>query len=63
LLRQGVMADESHLNLSIHPWDRAMSLPVVIAPVGKAGTYSSRGEVKAANAAKTVGADVPDRAS
>ena len=49
LLRQRVMMDESHLNLSIHLWDQAMSLPVVLGPVGMAGMYSSRGEVKAAN--------------
>ena len=63
LLRQRVMVDESRLNLSIQLWDQTMSLPVVLGPVGRAGMYSSRGEVKAANAAKTVGADVPDRAS
>ena len=55
LLRQRVMVDESHLNLSIRLWDQAMSLPVVLGPVGMAGMYSSRGEVKAANAAKAVG--------
>jgi L-lactate dehydrogenase (cytochrome) len=31
-----------------------MSLPVVLGPVGMAGMYSIRGEVKAANAAKSV---------
>jgi L-lactate dehydrogenase (cytochrome) len=55
LLRQRVMVDESHLNLSIRLWDQALSLPVVPGPVGMAGMYSSRGEVKAANAAKAVG--------
>jgi L-lactate dehydrogenase (cytochrome) len=55
LLRQRVMVDESHLNLSIHLWDQALSLPVVLGPAGMAGMYSSRGEVKAANAAKAVG--------
>src|SRR5580700_476685 len=55
LLRQRVMVDESHLNLSIHLWDQAMSLPIVLGPVGMAGMYSSRGEVKAANAAKAAG--------
>jgi L-lactate dehydrogenase (cytochrome) len=54
-LRQRVMVDESHLSLSIHLWDQAMSLPVVLGPVGMAGMYSSRGEVKAANAAKAAG--------
>jgi L-lactate dehydrogenase (cytochrome) len=52
LLRQRVMVDESHLNLSIDLWDQTMSLPVILGPVGMAGMYSSRGEVKAANAAK-----------
>src|SRR5580693_6524167 len=55
LLRQRVMVDESHVNLSIKLWDQALSLPVVLGPVGMAGMYSSRGEVKAANAAKAVG--------
>jgi L-lactate dehydrogenase (cytochrome) len=55
LLRQRVMVDESHLNLSIDLWDQTLSLPVVLGPVGMAGMYSSRGEVKAANAAKSVG--------
>ena len=55
LLRQRVMVDESHLNLSIQLWDQALTLPVVLGPVGMAGMYSSRGEVKAANAAKAVG--------
>ena len=45
LLRQRVMMDGSHLNLSIQLWDQTMSLPVVLGPVGM---YSSRGEVKAA---------------
>jgi isopentenyl diphosphate isomerase/L-lactate dehydrogenase-like FMN-dependent dehydrogenase len=55
LLRQRVMVDESRLKLSIQLWDQALSLPVVLGPVGMAGMYSSRGEVKAANAAKAVG--------
>jgi isopentenyl diphosphate isomerase/L-lactate dehydrogenase-like FMN-dependent dehydrogenase len=55
LLRQRVMVDESRLNLSIQLWDQAMSLPVVLGPVGMAGMYSSRGEVKAAKAAKAIG--------
>ncbi|HEY2534762.1 MAG TPA: L-lactate dehydrogenase [Xanthobacteraceae bacterium] len=55
LLRQRVMVDESHLNLSISLWDQNLSLPVILGPVGMAGMYSSRGEVKAANAAKAAG--------
>jgi L-lactate dehydrogenase (cytochrome) len=55
LLRQRVMVDESHLNLSVTLLDQPMSLPVVLGPVGMAGMYWSRGEVKAANAAKAVG--------
>jgi L-lactate dehydrogenase (cytochrome) len=51
LLRQRVMVDESHLNLSIQLWDETVSLPIVLGPVGMAGMYSSRGEVKAAKAA------------
>src|SRR6202046_3319971 len=55
LLRQRVMVDESHLNFSIDLWDQTLSLPIILGPVGMAGMYSSRGEVKAANAAKTIG--------
>jgi L-lactate dehydrogenase (cytochrome) len=55
LLRQRVMVDESHLNVSIDLWGQKLSLPVILGPVGMAGMYSSRGEVKAANAAKAVG--------
>jgi L-lactate dehydrogenase (cytochrome) len=55
LLRQRVMVDESHLNLSISLWDQRLSLPVILGPIGMAGMYSSRGEVKAANAAKAAG--------
>src|SRR5580658_948812 len=55
LLRQRVMVDESRLNLSIQLWDQELSLPVVLGPVGMAGMYSSRGEVKAAKAAKAAG--------
>lgn len=55
LLRQRVMVDESHLNMSIDLWDQTLSLPIVLGPVGMAGMYWSRGEVKAANAAKAAG--------
>jgi L-lactate dehydrogenase (cytochrome) len=55
LLRQRVLVDESHLNLSIDLWDQKLSLPVVLGPVGMAGMYSSRGEVKAAKAANATG--------
>src|SRR5271154_6958797 len=55
LLRQRVMVDESHLHLSIQLWDEPLSRPIVLGRVGMAGMSSSRGEVKAANAAKAVG--------
>jgi L-lactate dehydrogenase (cytochrome) len=55
LLRQRVLVDESRLNLSVNLWDHELSLPIVLGPVGMAGMYSSRGEVKAAKAAKAVG--------
>jgi L-lactate dehydrogenase (cytochrome) len=55
LLRQRVMVDESHLKMSIQLWGQELSLPVVLGPVGLAGMYSSRGEVKAAKAAKAAG--------
>jgi isopentenyl diphosphate isomerase/L-lactate dehydrogenase-like FMN-dependent dehydrogenase len=48
LLRQRVMMDESRFNSLLHLWDQALSLPVVLGPFGMAGTYSSRGEIKAA---------------
>ena len=52
-----LMHDRRHsaINTSIHLRDQAMSLPIVLGPVGMAGMYSSRGEVKAANAAKGAG--------
>jgi len=56
LLRQRVMVDESHINLSIDLWDQKLTLPLILGPVGMAGMYASRGEVKAANAAQAVGA-------
>ncbi len=46
LLRRRVLVDESHLNLSIN--DQELSLPIILGPVGMAGMYSNRGEVKAA---------------
>jgi L-lactate dehydrogenase (cytochrome) len=49
------MVDESRLNLSIDLWGHQLSVPVVLGPVGMAGMYWSRGEVKAANATKSVG--------
>jgi len=55
LLRQRVLVDESHLNFSVNLWDQELSLPVILGPVGMAGMYSSRGEAKAAKAAKAVG--------
>ena len=55
LLRQRVLVDESHVNLSIDLWDQELTLPVILGPVGMAGMYSSRGEVKAAKAAKAAG--------
>src|SRR5271163_529228 len=55
LLRQRVLVDGSNLNLSVKLWDQTLTLPVILGPVGMAGMYSSRGEVKAANAAKRFG--------
>lgn len=55
LLRQRVLVDESRLNLTLNLWDQTLALPVILGPVGMAGMYSSRGEVKAANAAKRFG--------
>src|SRR3984957_16677352 len=55
LLRQRVMVDELRRICAIKLWDESLSLPVVLGPVGMAGMYSSRGEVKAAKAAKAFG--------
>jgi len=55
LLRQRVLVDGSNLNLSVKLWDHTLTVPVILGPVGMAGMYSSRGEVKAANAAKRFG--------
>src|ERR1700678_237516 len=42
-LRQRVMVDESHLSLSIHLWDQAMSLPVVLEPRRSQGGQCGEG--------------------
>ena len=52
LLRQRVLVDKSRLNFSIDLWDQTLALPVILGPVGMAGMYSSRGEVKAAELPK-----------
>jgi L-lactate dehydrogenase (cytochrome) len=56
-LRQRVMRDVSTLSTAIELFGQALSMPVVLAPVGLAGMNARRGEVQAARAAR--GAGVP----
>ena len=54
-LRQHVMRDVSHLDLSTCLFGQTLAMPVVLGPVGLAGLYAQRGEVQAANAAHAAG--------
>jgi L-lactate dehydrogenase (cytochrome) len=54
-LRQRVMRDMSHLDMTVTTLGQAMSMPVGLAPVGMAGMYARRGEVQAAKAAAKAG--------
>jgi L-lactate dehydrogenase (cytochrome) len=54
-LRQRVLRDVSKINLSTELFSQALSMPVMLAPVGMAGMYARRGEVQAARAAKAAG--------
>ncbi len=54
-LRQRVMCDVSHVDVSTVVLGQAMSMPVVPAPVGFAGLVARRGEVQAARAACQAG--------
>lgn len=56
-LRQRILNDVSKLSLSTEILGEAMSMPVILAPVGMAGLYARRGEVQAARAAEKM--DVP----
>jgi L-lactate dehydrogenase (cytochrome) len=55
LLRQVVMRDVSVRDLSVDVLGRRLALPIVLAPVGFAGTFARRAEVQAARAAEALG--------
>ncbi len=56
-LRQRVLRDVSKLSTATEIFGQALSMPVVLAPIGLAGLYARRGEAQAARAAKA--AEVP----
>ena len=56
-LRQRVLNDVSQLSLSTEILGEAMSMPIIMAPVGMAGLYARRGEVQAVRAAEKM--DIP----
>ncbi len=54
-LRQRVLRDVSGLTLSTTVLGQALSMPVVLGPVGLAGMFATRAEVRAARAAESAG--------
>ena len=54
-LRQRVLKDMTHLDLSTEIFGEQLSLPVALSPVGLTGMYARRGEVQAAMAADKKG--------
>lgn len=54
-LRQRVMQDVSSLTLRTTLFEQELSMPLVLGPVGLAGMFARRGEVKAARAAAQAG--------
>lgn len=54
-LRQRVLVDVDHRDLSTTVMGRRLSMPVVLAPVGLAGLFARRAEVQAARAAEAAG--------
>ena len=54
-LRQRVLRDVSKLSTETTLFGQALSMPVVLSPVGLAGMYARRGEAQAAKAAKAAG--------
>ncbi|MFP1678249.1 FMN-dependent L-lactate dehydrogenase LldD [Alloalcanivorax sp. C16-2] len=54
-LRQRVLKEVGEVDLSARLFGEAVSLPVVLAPVGLTGMYARRGEVQAARAAASRG--------
>jgi L-lactate dehydrogenase (cytochrome) len=56
-LRQRVLRDVSHIDVSTELFGQKLGLPLVLGPIGLAGLTARRGEVQAARAAET--ANVP----
>ncbi len=54
-LKQRVMVDVSHIDLTTSWFGMAQRLPVALGPVGLSGMYARRGEVQAAQAAAAAG--------
>jgi L-lactate dehydrogenase (cytochrome) len=54
-LRQRILRDVSHIDVSARLFDQTLSLPVALAPVGLAGMNARRGECQAVRAANTAG--------
>lgn len=54
-LRQRVLKDMSHLDLTTQLFNEKLNIPVILAPVGLTGMYARRGEVQAAQAADKFG--------
>ncbi|MGI8754318.1 MAG: L-lactate dehydrogenase [Acidimicrobiales bacterium] len=54
-LRQRVLRDVSHCDLSVDVLGQHLELPVILAPVGLGGMYAKRAEVQAARAAEAAG--------
>jgi L-lactate dehydrogenase (cytochrome) len=54
-LRQRVLTDVSHIDLTTELFGQTLALPVALAPIGLAGMNARRGEVQAARAAEAAG--------
>ena len=54
-LRQRVLSGVGKVELGVELFGQALSMPVVLGPVGLTGMYWTRGEVKAAKAARAAG--------
>lgn len=54
-LRQRILRDVSHIDLSVDLFGQRCALPVALGPVGLSGMYARRGEVQAARAAAEIG--------
>lgn len=54
-LRQRVLHDLSHCDLTVKLWDNSLAMPVILAPVGLTGMQCADGEILVAKAAKKFG--------